>query len=617
MKVEAGSGRQRDWRRAGYTPMCDLLRGRISGRCDWRRPIAESDLPEAVKETITQLVKRTRLWRTEKHDVAVELVAHFQDAVAAGHGEEDALKAFGSPDVAARLIRRAKKRNRPWPFHALRYSMWSFVGLLGLMGLYAAVWLWLVSASPVVSVDYLAKINEPIMAVPEKDRAWPIYRDAMIKWNFVGSQPGGMPIPLALPHESDWPKVELWLREHSALLDEFRRAAVKPHLGREITVSWDIHEEDIMALTPPDRLGDYRRYYEKRPHDDHDRLKGESLYGGVHLPHLGPLRLAARWLAADITLAAMEGDTRRALDDFAAVIGMARHLREPDAFLIHQLVSISVARLAIQHLAAVVDQQPRLLADEQLRDVAHKLAAMRALGEIDVTGERLMVLDAIQRMFSDNGRGDGRFTLRGVPIREFLASNAGTCDADDDDRGYTMLATFIALAPRHASRMEAVEVVERWHALTVADAFRPLWGILAEKSSAARYLDDLTSDYVGELRYMPIRPLIGDLTAAVRTGRVFQAEVEALETAIALELYRRHHGAYPDDLAELVPRYRPGVPVDHSTGLPLCYRLVDGRPVLYGRGIDGEDNGGQRPADGKSALDEGVAGDWILYPPTE
>jgi hypothetical protein len=262
-----------------------------------------------------------------------------------------------------------------------------------------------------------------------------------------------------------------------------------------------------------------------------------------------------------------------------------------------------------------MNQKPRVLTDDNLQDMARELATARALGDIDPSGDRLFVLDSIQRMYSDDGRGGGRFTLHGMAVSNSLTSLAGDY-RDDDGRDVTTLGMLLTLAPWLASRAQSVEVVERWHALTLADASRPLWELLAERPSASQYIAAL-NDGLDGLRYMPIGPLFTDLSYLVRIGRVFQAEVEALETAIALELSRRHHGAYPDDLADLVPRYRPGVPVDHSTGLPLCYRLVDGRPVLYGRGLDGDDDGGRRPAEDKSALDEGVEGDWILYPPEQ
>ena len=72
------------WRIVWYTRLRDVLRGRFDASLDWRLVVAEADLPAEIKCVIEQVVRRTRLWRGEKVDVASELVAHFQDGLDAG-----------------------------------------------------------------------------------------------------------------------------------------------------------------------------------------------------------------------------------------------------------------------------------------------------------------------------------------------------------------------------------------------------------------------------------------------------------------------------------------------------------------------------------------------------
>ena len=59
-------------RRLRYTPLWDLLRGRVSGRLDVKGTIEASGLPAEAKELVRRVVKRTRLWLAEKVDVANE-----------------------------------------------------------------------------------------------------------------------------------------------------------------------------------------------------------------------------------------------------------------------------------------------------------------------------------------------------------------------------------------------------------------------------------------------------------------------------------------------------------------------------------------------------------------
>ena len=72
------------WQSINATPFRDLIRGRITGRLDWRARLAAAGLPADVSALVTRVVRTTRLWRIERAAVADELVAHFADAIAAG-----------------------------------------------------------------------------------------------------------------------------------------------------------------------------------------------------------------------------------------------------------------------------------------------------------------------------------------------------------------------------------------------------------------------------------------------------------------------------------------------------------------------------------------------------
>src|SRR5687767_12453383 len=105
------------WRRLRYTPARDLVRGRISGSLDVKGTISRSDLPAPAKDLVLRVVKRTRLWLSEKVEVADELLSHFADGIESGTSVGTLIEKFGDERQAAKLIRRAKKRNRPLPWH--------------------------------------------------------------------------------------------------------------------------------------------------------------------------------------------------------------------------------------------------------------------------------------------------------------------------------------------------------------------------------------------------------------------------------------------------------------------------------------------------------------------
>jgi hypothetical protein len=107
---------------------------------------------------------------------------------------------------------------------------------------------------------------------------------------------------------------------------------------------------------------------------------------------------------------------------------------------------------------------------------------------------------------------------------------------------------------------------------------------------------------------------------------------DGLLAGIALELYQRDIGQYPQTLDALVPAYLPAIPLDRFTGAPLNYALRDGAPVLWSVGADRKNDNGRAPPADKDmtsrwlAADEIAArladpqagpcydGDWVLWP---
>ena len=66
------------------------------------------------------------------------------------------------------------------------------------------------------------------------------------------------------------------------------------------------------------------------------------------------------------------------------------------------------------------------------------------------------------------------------------------------------------------------------------------------------------------------------------------------KAAMALEVYQKEKGAYPETLAGLVPGYLREVPVDVFSGEALRYRRQGEGYVVYSVGKNGVDDGGER-----------------------
>lgn len=87
-------------------------------------------------------------------------------------------------------------------------------------------------------------------------------------------------------------------------------------------------------------------------------------------------------------------------------------------------------------------------------------------------------------------------------------------------------------------------------------------------------------------------------------------QLTLLEVTTALARYEADQGRPPDRLADLVPRYLPGLPACPLRGTPLGYR--PGR--VWSFGWDGDDDGGRKAEEQQSEDDESFDGDvvWIV-----
>lgn len=125
--------------------------------------LRQSGLPADALDVIRRLVRQSRLWRAERQDVLDEMVAHFQDGIEAGLSISDLLADFGDPDETARLIRSAKRRQRPlaWraAFVSLRVSAIVVATVATVYGSRAAT---LYLRAPVSGVEYSAAAVAPI-----------------------------------------------------------------------------------------------------------------------------------------------------------------------------------------------------------------------------------------------------------------------------------------------------------------------------------------------------------------------------------------------------------------------------------------------------------------------
>jgi hypothetical protein len=579
--------------------------------------LANADLPNEIKSQLALILRDTRLWPSEQVDVARELIAHFQDALAAGASPARAVQDFGDPRRAARLIRRARLRARPLTWH-LWMRAWQTVLLIALILLlvYAFLALRFYTAAPTIARNYAAELSSLAPAVPDNQRAWPLYREAYLALDqhpdrLLRDAVSGRELH---PADPQWQELRAYLARHQHALDLIRQGATRPALGHTLAEAPDpavlrrglMLEPDNQAiideLTDPDR----------------------PLIHGL-LPEFHALRTHAQLLIAQSRQAAHDGDAPLASANLLALASLATHIREIPLQLA-DLVSFASLAGAARTTSDLLGQHPHLFTDEQLRDLAHTLSSYGGGPvRLNLLGERATLADLIQRLYTDDGRGGGRLAASGVQEFQWLLaerppySNPRLASMLDSSALRPMLTTL--LADRAAMRDEA----ERIFAQLEAQLASPPW--LWNQLPTSRWLSD--PNWV--LRYAPIAVVIADTGRAAQSAAHAALWRDAATVAIALELHRRRAGQYPASLSELVPALLPALPRDPFDGRPLRYRLRDGRPVVYSIGADRTDRGGNPPTTDELQRERRrpalanrltslapettpIEGDWILHP---
>jgi hypothetical protein len=607
------------WRKLYYTRFRDALRGRFDARLDWRQLVASANLPTELATAVERVVSKSGLWRAEKEAVATEMVSHFQDGLDAGVPADVLLQSFGDPTAAAQLIRRAKRRNRSAIWHIWHYGWMTW---LALTVVYIAIGLWMSLGRPTVRIDYLADANKVALAVPQAERAWPEYRDALLAMGFSQREGEGPAAKFlantSKPEDKAWAEKEKFLTDNAASVAKLRDAAGRSGLGFASSTSRsDFSEKDRelfgMQLKPEEIEADKYKTLEDR------------WAISAYVPQMIHLRDTGMLLGADARRAAIAGDGATAYADVVAMFGVSKHSEEIP-FMVCALVANAVQREATAVIHDVLTDHAGVWSDAQLRDLAHKVAASRIDWQRGFEGETIAFNDSMQRLYTDNGNGDGRLAYKvtdRMNLFQMLDSVIGTLtERNPAESAFANPALAILSMPAAnalvASRKDMVEMYEKLTNHVRVQVEKPLWQ-QDKNDTVDSELIALKNDRINKFRYLFIDLLLPAYDKLHNNVVVSDGARDGVFLGLALELYHRQHKKWPGSLAELSPQYLPQVPVDRITGKPLHYNIVDDRPFVYSVGPDSDDDGG-RAVEGELQTFERdpnakpADGDWIIWP---
>ena len=613
----------------------------------WRQVIADSDLSSEAKITITSVVGKSRLMRFEKLEVVHELIAHFADGKIAGQTYSQLVADFGNPEVTARLIRRSKIRNRPIMFRIISIFGWA---LLALIGVYATFAAYFHMGKPTPSVDYLAEYNEGIASEKEDDLAWTIYRPVWKKFGF--SEGGGFRTAdlhrqrddggvlvydgLKRPTDEGWDLAVDWLQEHSELLDAFRAARFKPRLGVPLYANRSRYsEEDFEVIFPGQDYHAPSEFYNDLDVEDDVReiMQDSALH--ILLPHIQPMRTAARMIKVDTRLAIAQGDADRVATNFETMIGIGRQAADSNT-LVGSLVGFACIGISYELLEEVLTEHPDFLDEDQLARIQAAYENESLRNWLNLGGERAFVFDTIQRVYTDDGAGDGRLTATGFRVLQLLTSNFYSSNPVDFPNQEPYLKTVMNIAAPVslfvvAGRKDTTEVAERLLDQFESRIDQPYWEKTDDEFDVEAFLEENQHRYFLLANLMPAYQQVHE--AMIRTI----ARRDGVVAALASQRHFLKYDAWPESFDQLSPEFIVEFPVDQMNGQFLKIKAEDQGVLIYSVGHDLDDDGGtiqtmgRRYRDHKGKLlgapphafvggggdlDEFDA-DWILWPQSD
>ena len=507
-------------------------------------------LPQSVADLIVRAVRRTRLWRREQIDVAGELISHFQDGIDAGVSESQLIQAFGDLTTASRLIRRAKVRNRPLLWRTFRRT-YQFLGLAILVLFTWWLWLWVryQFAKPNVTYDYVEHRDAQSNAIPESDRAWPFYAKAITKsldpateclfpapaaaegrllpeWQglaelvdvqrvndrvkqiWIVSEEGvGAP-----PHrENVHREYKMKMDAYFKALDELRQSAHWPALVQIAEMNKEAIQLVLKGATKR-HLGFIFRdpanatWLDSMNQGSYEHFEesSRSLLNNVLLPHVQALYSINRLLFIECERAIESGDRERVVEILSAYLSISAQIYHSDEFAVEKLSAISFSKRCWFIVRKILKDQPQFFTDGDLRDLAHRMAGYRSDVGLQIpVGSKRFFDDLLQRLYTDDGHGNGYLTAAGTLL---LIEQVGVHQGTSQVQGREWNGPFPLTAPLVSgvtvSRAELKQVLDHCSDLDEREASKPLWETDLDRTPASvEYLRQITSTTTGRIKY--------------------------------------------------------------------------------------------------------------------
>jgi len=320
----------------------------------------------------------------------------------------------------------------------------------------------------------------------------------------------------------------------------------------------------------------------------------------IVMPSLAEARKLTYAIYSRAKIKAADGNFKEAFSDLLTGYRFGTHFTGPKT-LIEQLVGIAIRGLALQAGFQILDKEkpnPDLLKDFQLQ--LENLSSSKSY-IIDFTAEKLFVYDHIQRIFTDDGQGNGHIPKSSSEQMEKLS--------EDEKQLLSEL-----LSQLTEQQKNDWEKMDRRQTTNLTDKVFEYFSSEAYKNPAHFHNQGKDLKQIAE-EMTKTNPMLNILTPAI--GRVVEisfrgkVETDALITTLAILRYKAEKGQFPENLQQLIESgYLKELPIDSFSDKSLVYKTTGNDFILYSFAADFDDDGGTPSKWGEG--EEG--GDQVFWP---
>jgi hypothetical protein len=299
--------------------------------------------------------------------------------------------------------------------------------------------------------------------------------------------------------------------------------------------------------------------------------------------YAGPATRLARELCCRAVIKSIDGDAAGAIDDCFLVMRLGRQFGAHGAFSIVWLLGMAIEGRAVGVLDEMLASGS--LDQKTLETLSTRLAAMRVL---PVDAKALARLE----------RADAPMTAADYEkdpekILDLFANfSIGAPEPDPGGKNKARVKKELRVDPKEFRRimMSVADFCDR-------QAEKPLHEALKPENTIEAFKEKEGANWPWITRWFT--PNFTPLLASLGKEQVF---FDALVIRCTIERHKLAKGAWPKELAELVPAYLDKVPLDPFSGKPYRYRIEEGGQYrLWSVGEDLKDDDGR--SDGRVVPD--------------